>query len=183
MQTSAAESQRRRSTFSCRMNLARIAEQIYVSDAEAGATRLASPQESAVSRQKKLKIRQQSPNRKSFSRTTWPTTASRPFFARISSRSPMRFIAAESITSPALEASTRMPMAVQSLSELMLLLLRGELACVAAFRQGRPARYQSYAAGNEQDAAPSPRAARCMQKNPRETWRNHVAERRCRQNV
>src|SRR5262252_8234505 len=95
----------------------------------------------------------------------------------------MRFIAAESITSPALEASTSMPMAVQSLSELMLLLLCGELACVAAFRQGRPARYQSHAAGNEQDAAPSPRADRLMQKKPREKCRNHVAERCCRQNI
>ena len=37
----------------------------------------------------------------------------------------MRFMAAESITSPALEASTSIPMAVQSLSEFMLLLSAG----------------------------------------------------------
>ena len=34
----------------------------------------------------------------------------------------MRFMAAESMTSPALEASTSIPIAVQSLSEFMLLL-------------------------------------------------------------
>src|SRR5947209_11637143 len=76
--TRAAEIQRRRSTFSCRMNLDNIAEQIKVSEAEAGATRLASPHESAVSRQKKLKMRQASPRRKSLSRMTWPITVNRP---------------------------------------------------------------------------------------------------------
>src|SRR5579859_1871158 len=122
MQTRAAEIQRRRSTFSCRKNLARMAEQMKVSEAEAGATRLASPQESAVSRQKKLKMRQARAQRKSFSRTTRLMTASSPRRARRSSRSPMRFMAAESRTSPELEARTRVAMAIQSLSEFMLLL-------------------------------------------------------------
>ena len=47
----------------------------------------------------------------------------------------MRFMAAESITSPALEASTSIPMAVQSLSEFMLLLVSalGEWSCESAF--------------------------------------------------
>src|SRR5438270_4502759 len=126
MQTSAAEIQRRRSTFSCRKNFAKIAEQIKVREAEAGATRLASPQESAVSRQKKLKIRQAKASRKSFSRVTRRMTASSPLRERISSRSPMRFMAAESRTSPLLEASTSVAMAIQSLSEFMLLLGRRE---------------------------------------------------------
>src|ERR1051326_2778431 len=105
IQTRAAEIQRRRSTFSCRKNFARMADVIKVREAEAGATRLASPQESAVSRQKKLKIRQAGARRKSFSRTTRLMTASRPFFERISSRPPMGFMAAESRTSPELGRS------------------------------------------------------------------------------
>src|ERR1051325_11438422 len=124
IQTRAAEIQRRRATFSCRKNLARMAEVMKVSEAEAGATRLASPQERAVSRQKKLKMRQASPRRKSFSRVTRVITASRPLRERSSSRSPMRFMAAESRTSPELEARTRVAMAIQSLSEFMLALLQ-----------------------------------------------------------
>src|SRR5215472_13301548 len=158
MQTKPAEIQRRRSTFSCRTNFASIAEQIKVSDAEAGATRLASPQERAVNRQKKLKIRLMSPKRKSFSLTTRPITASKPFRARSSSRSPMRFMAADSSTSPVLEAMTSVAIAIQSLSELMLLLgrRRGESRRLLPLRQRRSARNQAYTAGDQQDAGPPP---------------------------
>src|SRR5262245_51534666 len=77
--TRAAEIQRRRSTFSWRTNFASTAELIKVSEAEAGATRLASPHERAVSKQKKLKIRLTRPKRKSFSLITRRITASKPF--------------------------------------------------------------------------------------------------------
>src|SRR5215472_6666571 len=181
MQTKPAEIQRRRSTFSCRTNFASIAEQIKVSDAEAGATRLASPQERAVNRQKKLKIRLMSPKRKSFSLTTRPITASKPFRARSSSRSPMRFMAADSSTSPVLEAMTSVAIAIQSLSELMLLLGRRKWRALLPFRQGRSARNQTDAAGDQQHAGPSPGADCFVKKEAREKCGDHVAKRRCRQ--
>src|SRR5262249_39182813 len=143
----------------------------------------ASPQESAVSRQKKLKIRHDRPSRKSFSRTTRPITASRPFLMRISSRSPMRFMAAESRTSPVLDAMTSVPIATHSLSEFMLLLGSGEAVRSAALGERRPAGYQADTAGNEQHPGPSPGADGFVQKVSREKRSNHVAESRGRQNV
>src|ERR1051326_7582411 len=188
MQTRAAEIQRRRSTFSCRKNLAKIAEVMKVREAEAGATRLASPQESAVSRQKKLKIRQASPKRKSFSRVTRAMTASRPCFERSSSRSPMRFMAAESRTSPELEARTSVAMAIQSLSEFMLLsqfTLFGEIRLLIAgffaHSERRPARDQADTAGDEEDAGPSPGTDALMEKDAREKCSDYVSKGGCGQ--
>src|SRR5262249_2055966 len=159
-----------------------------VSEAEAGATRLASPQESAVSRQKKLKMRQASPRRKSFSRVTRAMTASRPLRERSSSRSPMRFMAAESRTSPELEARTSVAMAIQSLSEFMLLSqfrLFGETGLLIAgffmHRERRAARDQTDTAGDEENAGPSPGADGFMEKDAREKRWDHVSKGGCGQ--
>src|SRR6476661_623515 len=124
-------------------------------------------------------MRQQSPRRKSFSLMTRLITPRRPFSTRIRSRSPMRFIAAESITSPALEARTSIPMAVQSLSEFMLLLACGQLRVLffvfAALGKRRAAGHKAHAAGDEQDARPSPGTDGFMQKNTRQESGDDVA--------
>src|SRR4051812_4047998 len=165
------------------MNLARMAEQIKVSEADAGATRLASPHDSAMSRQKKLKMRQASPKRKSLSRTTCPTTASRPLRERISSRSPMRFMAAERSTSPVLEASTSVTMAIQSLSEFTLFSGRGKVTVFIVHGERGVAGHQADAAGDQQHAGPAPGTDGFMQKHAREKGCDNVAERGRGQNI
>src|SRR5579864_3240080 len=127
-------------------------------------------------------MRQQSPRRKSFSLMTRLMTPRRPFSTRIRSRSPMRFMAAESITSPALEASTSIPMAVQSLSEFMLLLGCCERRIfLSSLSERRPSRHETHAAGDEQDAGPSPGTDGFMQENTRQESCDDVAEGRGRQ--
>src|SRR5215469_13597648 len=93
-----------------------------VREAEAGATRLRSAQERAASRLKKPKDKQQRASRKCFSENTRPTTTNNPRLACNSWRSPMRFMALERRTSPALEARTIAAIAPQVSSDLMLLL-------------------------------------------------------------
>src|SRR5262249_26304845 len=110
------------------------------------------------------------------SRITRPMTASRPLVARISSRSPMRFMAAESRTSPVLDASTSVAMAIQSLNELMLLLGGRQCMRVAPPGERWSARHQAYTAGDKQNAGPAPRADRFMQKNAREKSRDHITQ-------
>src|SRR5579864_8057292 len=99
----------------------------------------------------------------------------------------MRFMAAESNTSPLLEAMTSMPMAVQSLSEFMLLLDGGQRrVCVFVFAPlGKrwSAGHQAHAAGDQQHAGPSPRADSFMQEKAREKSGDHVTKRRRGQNV
>src|SRR5258708_978949 len=80
--TSAAEIQRRRSTSSLRKTLAATALQIKVRDAEDGATRLASPQESAVNRLKKPSVMQLRATRNVPSLKTRTMTSNRPLQAR-----------------------------------------------------------------------------------------------------
>src|ERR1043165_3721880 len=96
----------------------------------------------------------------------------------------MRFMAAESNTSPLLEAMTSIPMAVQSLSEFMVLLhgWQGRIFFVQPGKRGS-AGHQSHAAGNQQYAAPSPRADSFMQKKTREESGDHVTKRRRRENI
>src|SRR5947209_4762797 len=153
-QTSRAEAQRRLSTSSLRKSLAMTALTMNVREAEAGATRLASPQERAVSRLKKPTDMQASASRNCFSPNTLPITTSRPRRARSSSRSPMRFMALESSTSPALEASTIMAMALQSSSDFMLSSGIGQ-RFFSGLSQRRATGDPTYATGDEQDSSPA----------------------------
>src|SRR5205807_6963874 len=161
MQTSRADIHRRRSTFSFRKILASAALTMKVREAEAGATRLASPQERAVSRLKKPTAMHPRPIRKCRSRKILPTTARMPLRVWSSSRSPMRFMALESRTSPALEAKTIMPIALHSLSGFMLLpwLTQHLLVVLSSLglrlSQSRAAGHPAYAATDEQNADPA----------------------------
>src|SRR5262249_16703052 len=103
-----------------------IALATNVIEAEAGATSLSPPQEGAVSKLKKAIEKEHRAKRKRFWLKTLPTTASVPRPARSSWRSPMRFMALESRTSPPLEANTIMKMAAHSSSDFMLLLARAQ---------------------------------------------------------
>src|SRR6478752_371807 len=106
----------------------------------------------------------------------------------------MRFMAAERSTSPALEASTSVAMAIQSLSwftlpsqfalgsDLMLLAGwmvggRGRPADFAVHGERRAARHQAHTAGDQQHAGPAPGADSLMQEHAREKGRDHVAKR------
>src|SRR5690348_15936901 len=130
--------------------------QINVRKADAGATRLTSPQERAVSKQKKLNVRQARPNRKNFSLNTRTITASKPCLERSASMSPTGFMAAESMTSPALDESTSTPIAVHSLNQFMDFLRHLFQILDLGLSQRRTARYQSDAEADEQHARPSP---------------------------
>src|SRR6478752_346266 len=94
----------------------------------------------------------------------------------------MRFMAAESNTSPLLEAITSIPMAIHSLSELMLLLHGGQgrifFFVFAPLSERWSACDQTHAAGNQQDTGPSPRTDGFMQKKTREESGDYVTERR-----
>src|SRR5262249_15042807 len=126
-----------------------------VSDADAGATRLRSPQESAVNRLKKPIVKQQSASRKCFSPKTATITAKMPRRARSSSKSPIRFIALDVRTSPPLEASTITAIAIQSPSHFMLLLLHGCRGFPRMLRQCRTSRYPAYSTTDQQYSQPA----------------------------
>src|ERR1700679_1907523 len=106
MQTRNAEIQRRRSTFSLRKILPAMALVTRVRDAEAGATRLRLRWFRAKSRAKKARARKLTPAKKSGQVRTARMAPLRPEWARISSRSPMDFMAAAVRTSPVVELST-----------------------------------------------------------------------------
>src|ERR1035438_6608254 len=106
MQTSTAAVQRRRSTFSLRKILPAMALVTRVSEAEAGATRLRLRWFKARSREKKARARKPTPKKKSGQVRTARMAPLRPERARISSRSPMDFMAAAVSTSPAVEQRT-----------------------------------------------------------------------------
>src|SRR5271165_6269471 len=106
MQTKAAAVQRRRSTFSFKKNLPAIALVTKVSDADAGATRLRLRWLSAKRSEKKARARKLTPAKKSGLVRTARMAPFRPEWARMSSRSPMDFIAAAVRTSPVVEART-----------------------------------------------------------------------------
>src|SRR5262249_42904496 len=148
--------QRRWSTSSLRKILAMIALTTNVMEADAGATRLTSPQESAVSKLKKPTEKQHRAKRKRFSLKTLATTASVPQPARSGLRSPMRFMALESRTSPPLEANTITKMATHSSSDFMLLLARAQTGFKRfGFGDLRAARYPADAAADQQDSQPA----------------------------
>src|SRR5258707_6290366 len=183
-QTKAAEIQRRWSTSSLRNTLAITALTMNVMEAEAGATRLSAHQENAVSRLKKPMVMQQSPSRKRPSLKTRPITASRPRRARISAKSPMRFMALESRTSPALEASTIAAMALHSSSDFMLLLRPlGMGLARAAGRQSGAAGYPTNPTTNQQDSQPAQRGNVLMQKVFSNQGDEHVPQRGGWQNI
>src|SRR5260370_2278970 len=155
-QTRAAAIQRRWSTAFFRKILAIIALTTKVMDAEAGATKLSSPQERAVSRLKKPTEKQQRASRKRFSVNTRTITASTLRLARSWSRSPIRFMALESKTSPPLEPSTIMKMAVQSSSDFIVLLARMQAGFPGrGVGEIRTARDPAHAAPNPQDPPPT----------------------------
>src|SRR5438270_3480954 len=113
----------------------------------------------------------------------------------------MRFMAAERSTSPALEASTSVAMAIQSLSWFTLpsrlglifklMLPRwmpggrggGKILAFAMHGERRAARDQANAAGDQQHAGPAPGADRLMQKHAGKKRRDHVAERGGRKDI
>src|SRR5271165_5462400 len=106
MQTKAAAVQRRRSTFSFKKNLPAIALVTKVSDADAGATRLRLRWLSAKSKAKKARARKLTPAKKSGLVRTARMAPLRPEWARMSSRSPMDFMAAAVRTSPTVDERT-----------------------------------------------------------------------------
>src|SRR5262249_11726094 len=121
-----------------------------VMDADAGATRLRSPQERAARRLKKPTEKQHRAKRKRFSLKTLPIAASTPRLARSSSRSPMRFMALESRTSPPLERRTISKIALHSSSDLMLPLASAQAGFPRLWlSQGWAARNPAYAAANQ----------------------------------
>src|SRR5262249_3142324 len=183
-QTRTAAIQRRWSTSSLRKILAMIALATNVIEAEAGATRLSSPQESAVSKLKKPTEKQHSARRKRFSLNTLPTTASVPRPARSSLRSPIRFMALESRTSPPLEANTIMKMAAHSSSDFMLLLARAQTG-FTRFGLGdlRTARHPADAAADQQDSQPTQWRDIFVEKVSSEESDEDVAQRGCRQDI
>src|SRR5262245_42219331 len=173
-----AATQRRWSTSSLRNTLAITALTMKVSEAEAGATRLRSPQESAVSRLKKPMLKQHSDRKKSFSEKIFPITTRTPRRARSSSRSPMRFMAAESRTSPLLEASTIMAMANQSSSDFMLLLAGANARFpLLGRRQSWSTRDPAHAATDEQHSQPAQRRDVFVQEILSDQGHHHVTER------
>src|SRR5579864_4117165 len=156
MQTRTAETQRRRSTSSFRKSLDKTVLTTKVRDAEAGATRLRSPQESAVSRLKKPTENEHRASRNSFSLKILAITLSSPLCARSSLRSPIRFIAAESSTSPPLEPSTIRAIADQSSSDFMLLLGRARARFLPlGSRQCRTASDPAYSTTDQRDPEPA----------------------------
>src|ERR1017187_12717 len=106
MQTRTAAVQRRRSTFSFRNILPAIALVTNVSEADAGATRLRLRWFSASRREKKASARKLTPAKKSGQVMTARIAPLRPEWARMSSRSPMDFMAAAVRTSPVVEQTT-----------------------------------------------------------------------------
>src|ERR1035441_2962396 len=117
MQTRMAAVQRRRSTFSLRKTLPEIALVTGVSEADAGATRLRLRWFKAKSSEKKANARKHTPAKNSGQVRTARMAPFMQEWARISSRSPMDFMAAAVSTSPAVDKSTMaaiMVAAVQS---------------------------------------------------------------------
>ena len=106
MQMRAAADQRRRSTFSLRKNLAAMELVMTVSEAAAGPTSERLRWLRAKSSEKKARARKKTPAKKSGQVRTARMAPERPEWARISSRSPIDFIAAAVRTSPAVDART-----------------------------------------------------------------------------
>src|SRR5882724_7146207 len=181
--TSAAEIQRRRSTSSLRKTLAATALQTNVKDAEEGATRLASPQESAVSRLKKPSVMQPSATRNVPSLKTRMITASSPLRSRNSARSPMPFMELESRTSPALEKTTIIAMAIQSLGKLLTPFGSSHRLSLLRLRYRRAAGDKANPGADEQNAGPAPAADLFMKKVPGKNRNHHVAHGSGGQNI
>src|SRR5580698_1600840 len=119
MQTRKADIQRRRSTFSFRKILPAIALVTRVREADAGATRLRFRWFRAKSRAKKARARKLTPAKKSGQVRTARMAPFRPEWARISSRSPMDFMAAAVRTSPAVELRTTAAIMAVAVSGVM----------------------------------------------------------------
>jgi len=106
MQMRAAAVQRRWSTFSLRKSLAAIELVMTVRDAAAGPTSERLRWLRAKSSEKKERARKKTPAKKSGQVRTARMAPGRPDWARMSSRSPMDFMAAAVRTSPAVEVRT-----------------------------------------------------------------------------